>query len=127
MKDQKGFTLVEVMVSCMIFLIIGGILSSGNGFILNMKKKTFILVDQISAMGESLSWKEDCILGNVSLKLDEDREISKEGWLYCGKTCSLNGTSVEIIYVEPMEYEIPDAETESGTESNAKEEDTDDS
>ena len=127
MKDQKGFTLVEVMVSCMIFLIIGGTLSSGNGFILNVKNKTFLLEDQILAMGESLAWKEDCILGNVSLKLDEDREISKEGWLYCGKPCSLNGTPVEIIYVGPMEYEIPDAETESGTESNAKEEDADDS
>ena len=55
MKDQKGFTLVEVMVSCMIFLIIGGTLSSGNGFILNVKKKTFLLEDQILAMGESLA------------------------------------------------------------------------
>lgn len=124
MKNQKGFILVEVMVSCMIFLIIGGIVSAGSGFILNTKKKTLLLEEQISMIGESLAWKEECISGSVSLKLDEEEEISTEGWLFCGKTGSSKEPPVEIIYIEPMDYEIPVTEMDSATESNAKE-DTD--
>jgi len=120
MKNKNGFTLVEVMVSGMILLMMVGIFSMGSGWNRNIKKKTMELEQILAEAGIAFAEKDSCISGIVSLNVDGVGEISKEGWLYCGKRKISENKLVEIIYVEPVKYEKLQKETIVSTGSNAE-------
>jgi len=130
MGNKSGFTLVEVMVASMIFLITSGILLSGGDLVMKVRRRTVELEQERDILEGSLVQKEEGIPGTVSLHVDSFVEISGEGWLFCGKSGDTEGAIVEIIYVEAPDLPFKnkeenltatDSNAETATDANAKE------
>jgi len=130
MGNKNGFTLVEVMVASMIFLIAAGILFTGGNTVMKIRIRTVELEQERDMLEDSLVQKEEGIPGTVSLHVDGVCEISRDGWLFCGKTHVAEKAPVEIIYVESPDLSFrnkaedvtaTDSNAETATDTNAKE------
>ncbi len=82
LRNQKGFTLVEVMVSFLILLLTSQLLMAGTAVARRIDRRA----NKISAVGElleeNLKDESKCLAGTLRLEIEGEADICADGWLY---------------------------------------------
>ena len=99
-KNENGFTLAEVMVAFVILLMVSQLLIFGSAAARKMERRAKELSIEAEVLREHLMERSDCISGTVSLKMDENTELSGEGWLYQNEKLSEQDLVINAIYIE---------------------------
>ena len=98
--DNRGFSLIEVLVALMILLAASQMLVLGISFVTKMNDRIDRIEEAHRNMGIHLYEKSSCRFGTVRMEFGDEMEtLEKSGWLYTGEEL---GTEVpmNIVWVE---------------------------
>ncbi len=100
LRNEHGFTLMEVMVAFLILLLASQLLIFGSAVARKMEKRANEISAATDFVQEKLSDESECVAGTLRLKLDEETELTGSGWLYQYEENTENGIMIHVVRLD---------------------------